>query len=95
MPSCGPTIKYRRPRSLGKEVFDEYRYFLPKNHSYRTTNKEKFNGKEENGKKPRRMTPRLWKLNILEIVKVRKLFMYDLLYKYLVNFISIKFILSH
>ena len=43
-------------------MFDEYRHFLPKNHSYRTTNKEKFNGKEENGKKPRRMTPRLWKL---------------------------------
>jgi hypothetical protein len=32
-------------------VFDEYRHFLPKNHSYRTTNKENFNGKEENEKK--------------------------------------------
>ena len=37
-------------------------HFLPKNHTYRTTDKEKFNGKEENGKKPRRMTPHLWKL---------------------------------
>jgi len=43
-------------------VFDEYRHFLPKNHTYRTTDKAKFNGKEENGKKPRRMTPHLWKL---------------------------------
>jgi hypothetical protein len=43
-------------------VFDEYRHFLPKNHTYRTTDKEKFNGKEEKGKKPRRMTPHLWKL---------------------------------
>ena len=33
-------------------MFDEYRNFLPKNHSYRNTEKSKFNGKEENGKKP-------------------------------------------
>jgi hypothetical protein len=32
-------------------MFDEYKHFLPKNHSYRTTDKEKFNGKEDNGKK--------------------------------------------
>jgi hypothetical protein len=50
-PVCGPRIKSCRLRSLGKEVFDEYRHFLPKNHSYRTTDKAKFNGKEENGKK--------------------------------------------
>jgi hypothetical protein len=50
---------------LGKEVFDEYRHFLPKNHIYLTTNKEKFNGKEENGKKPQRMTPHLWKLEYI------------------------------
>jgi hypothetical protein len=37
--------------SLAKEVFYEYGHFLPKNHSYRTTYKENFNGKEENGKK--------------------------------------------
>ena len=43
-------------------MFDEYRHFVPKNHTYRTTNKAKFNGKEENGKKPRRMTPHLWNL---------------------------------
>jgi hypothetical protein len=48
----GPRIKPHRSRGLEKEVFDEYRHFLPKNHSYRTTNKGKFNGKEENGKKP-------------------------------------------
>ena len=50
-PVCGPRIKSHRSRSLAKEVFDEYRHFLPKNHSYRTIDKEKFNGKEENGKK--------------------------------------------
>ena len=43
-------------------MFDEYRNFLPKNHSYRTTDKEKFNGKEENVKEPQRMTPHLWNL---------------------------------
>jgi hypothetical protein len=58
-------IKSRHSRSLSKEVFDEYWNFLPNNHSYRTTDKAKFNGKEENGKKPRRMTPRLWKLEYI------------------------------
>ena len=43
-------------------MFDEYRKFLPNNRSYRTTYKGKINGKEENGKKPRRMTPHLWNL---------------------------------
>ena len=43
-------------------MFDEYRHFLPKNHPYRTTDKAKLNGKEGNGKKTRRMTPHLWKL---------------------------------
>jgi hypothetical protein len=33
-PVCGPGIKSRHSRSLAKEVFDEYRHFLPKNHSY-------------------------------------------------------------
>jgi hypothetical protein len=46
-------------------VFDEYRKFLPNNQSYQTIDKEKFNGKEENGKKPRRMTPHLWKLEYI------------------------------
>ena len=45
-------------------MFDECANFLHKNHSYRTTDKEKFNGKEENGKKPRRMTPHLMELGI-------------------------------
>ena len=36
--------------------------FLSKNHRYLTNEKTKFNGKEENGNKPRRMTPNLWKL---------------------------------
>ena len=49
-PICGPRIKSRCSRSLAKEVFYEYRSFLPKNHSYRTTDKEKFNGKEEREK---------------------------------------------
>jgi hypothetical protein len=61
-PVCGPKMKSRRSRSLGKEVFDEYRHFLSKNHRYRSTEKHIFNGKEENGLKPWRMTPRLWKL---------------------------------
>ena len=61
-PFCGPRIKLCRSRSLTKEVFDEYRHFLPKNHRYRTTKKTIFNGKDENGKKPQRMTPHLWKL---------------------------------
>jgi hypothetical protein len=51
-PVCGPRINFFRSRSLAKEVFDEYRHFLPKNHSYRTTDKAKFNGKEQNRKKP-------------------------------------------
>ena len=46
-------------------MFDEYRHFLPKNHSYRTTNNAKFNGKEENEKKPQRMTPCLCKLEYI------------------------------
>ena len=43
-------------------MFDEYMNFLPRNHRYQTTKKKKFNGKEENGKKPQRMTPHQWKL---------------------------------
>jgi hypothetical protein len=55
-------MKFRRSKFLGKEVFDEYRHFLSKNHKYRTTEKYVFNGKQETGLKPQRMTPRLWKL---------------------------------
>ena len=41
-PVCGPKIKYRRSKSLRKEVFDEYRHFLSKNHRYRKTEKKYF-----------------------------------------------------
>jgi hypothetical protein len=58
---CGPNMK-SHSRSLGKNVFDQYRNFLSMNHRYQTTEKHIFNGKEETGLKPRRMTPRLWKL---------------------------------
>jgi hypothetical protein len=55
-------MKSCRSKSLGKEVFDEYRHFLSKNHKYRTTEKDIFNGKQETGLKPQRITPRLWNL---------------------------------
>ena len=42
--------------------FEEYGHFLPRNNRYRTIEKTKINDKEENGKKPQRMTPHLWKL---------------------------------
>jgi hypothetical protein len=61
-PVCGPKMKSRRSKCLGKEVFDEYRNFLSKNNKYRTTKKYFFNGKQENGLKPQRMTPPLRKL---------------------------------
>ena len=44
-PVCGPKIKSHRSKSLRKELFDEYRNFLSKNHRYRTTEKFLFNGK--------------------------------------------------
>ena len=59
---CGPKIKSRHSKSLRKEVFDEYRHFLSKNHRYRTTERNIFNGKQETALKPRRMTPHLWKM---------------------------------
>ena len=61
-PVCGPKIKSRRSKRLRKEVFDEHRHFLSKNHRYRTTEKNIFNGKRENALKPRRMTPHLWNM---------------------------------
>ena len=54
-------MKSRRSKSLAKEVFDEYRHFLSKNHRYQTTEKHIFNEKEETALKPQRMTPHLWK----------------------------------
>ena len=44
-PVCGPKIKSRCSKSLRKEVFYEYRHFFSKNHKYRTTEKNIFNGK--------------------------------------------------
>ena len=58
-PVCGPKMKSRHSKSLGKEVLDEYRKFLSKNHRYRITKNNLFNGKEETGLKPRRITPHL------------------------------------
>ena len=44
-PICGPKIKSHCLKILRKEVFDEYRNFLSKNHRYRTTERNLFNGK--------------------------------------------------
>ena len=41
-PVCGRKIKSRHSKSLRKEVFDEYRHFLSKNHRYRTIEKKYF-----------------------------------------------------
>ena len=60
-PFFGPKIKSHHSKSLRKEVFDEYRHFLSKNHRYRTTERNIFNGKQETALKPWRMTPHLWK----------------------------------
>jgi hypothetical protein len=61
-PICGPKMKSHLSKHLGKEAFDEYIHFLSKNHKYCTTEKYLFNGKQETGLKPQRMTPRLWML---------------------------------
>ena len=61
-PVCGPKIKSHRSKSLRKEMFDEYRHFLSKNHRYRTTEKNIFSGKQETALKQQRMTPHLWKM---------------------------------
>ena len=61
-PVCGPKIKSRHSKSLGKEVFREYRNFLSKNHRYWTTEKHLFNGKQDTTLKLQRMTPHLRKL---------------------------------
>ena len=74
-------MKYRWSKSLEKEAFDEYRYFLSKNHKYHTIEKYLFNGKEETGLKPRRMTPNLWKLEYNKICRDGILqFVYVILY---------------
>ena len=44
-PICGPKIKSHHSKSLRKEVSDEYRHFLSKNHMYRTIERNIFNGK--------------------------------------------------
>ena len=55
-------MKSRQSKILGNEVFDDYGNFLSKNHKHRTTEKDLFNGKQETGLKPQRMTPHLWRL---------------------------------
>ena len=49
---CSPNMKSHRSRSLEKEVFDEHRHFLSKNHTYQMSKKYIFNGKEETTLKP-------------------------------------------
>ena len=61
-PVCGPKTKSHRSKILRKDVFDEYRHFLSKNHRYQTNQKNLFNGNEETALKLWRMTPHLWKL---------------------------------
>ena len=46
-PICGPKMKSHHLRSLGKQVFDEFRHFLHNNHRYQISEKHLFNGKEE------------------------------------------------
>jgi hypothetical protein len=69
-------MKYHHSKSLGKMAFDEYMHLLPKNHRYRTTEKHLFNGKEETGLKPQRMTPHLWRLEYNRNHKVLNFIMY-------------------
>ena len=59
---CGLKMKSHHSRSLGKQVFDEFRKFLHNNHKYRITKKYIFNGKEETTSRPQGMTHHLWKL---------------------------------
>ena len=61
-PVCGPKMKSHHSKSLRKQVFDENRHFLHRNHKYQITKKYIFNGLEETTSKPQRMTPHLWKL---------------------------------
>ena len=42
-------------------MYNEYRHFLPQNHRYRMHEKNKFNGKEEERRRPKRMNPLRWK----------------------------------
>ena len=61
-PVCGSKMKSRHSRSLGKQVFDEFRLFLHNNHKYRIAEKHLFNVKEETSSRQQRMTPHSWKL---------------------------------
>ena len=51
-PVCGLKMKYRHSKSLRKQVFDENRHFLHRNHKYQITKKHIFNGKEETMSNP-------------------------------------------
>ena len=44
---CGPKLISWCSKILGKNVFEEYRDFFPKNHHYQATEKNNFSGKEE------------------------------------------------
>ena len=59
---CGPKIKSCCSKILGKEVLDEYRNFLSKNHRYRTTKIHFLNGKQETALKLQKTAPHLLKL---------------------------------
>ena len=60
-PSCGTQMLYRHSKDLNKIVYDEYRQFLPQNHHYQVHEKNHFNGKEVEVRKPRRMNLARWK----------------------------------
>ena len=46
-PVCGSKVESHHSRSLGKQVFDEFRHFLHNNHKYPIAEKHLFKGKEE------------------------------------------------
>jgi len=77
-PICGSIMISQCLICLGKKKFDEYKHFLPKNHQYRTIKKYIFNGKEENRKKPQRMTSQHGNWNITIIIMVSNWFPYHM-----------------
>ena len=63
-PVCGPKIKSCLSKSLRKEVFDEYRHFLSKNHKYRTTEKKSFQWEARDYIKTTENDTSLWEVAI-------------------------------
>ena len=49
---CGLKMKSSHSRSLGKQVFNEFRNFLHNSHKYQIVEKHIFNGKEETSSRP-------------------------------------------